>query len=159
MAKERNTYIFDDKEFHSIKELSQYTGINEKTITARLRRGMTTDQACSLKDLRCTYYEDGNDCKSIAQICEEYSKDVGLVRNRLKYGYTIHNALNTPKKISKQGKPIVVNGILYNSIAEAIRKLGLTDKENIIRGRLSRGQKPNEAFSFLSETPINRTIF
>lgn len=146
MARAKNIYFFDNKEFQSIKTLAQYTGINEKTITARLRRGMTIEQACDLKDLRCSYYEDGNVCKSIAQICEEHIKDEALVRNRLKYGYTMYNALNTPKKISRQGKPIVVKGVLYNSIAEAIRKLGLEQKENIIRGRLSRGQKPDEAF-------------
>ena len=41
MARAKNTYVYDNKEFHSIKALAQYTGKNEKTITARLRQGMT----------------------------------------------------------------------------------------------------------------------
>jgi hypothetical protein len=44
-------YILDDKEFYSVKELAIYAGINEKTITARLRRGMSVADACVKKIL------------------------------------------------------------------------------------------------------------
>ena len=71
-----------------------------------------------------------------------------MVRNRLRYGYTLNDALNKPKKISRQGIPIVVYGVLYNSISEACRKLGKEDKENTIRSRLRAGKSPDEAFSF-----------
>ena len=60
----------------------------------------------------------------------------------------MHDALNKPKKVTRQGKAIVVNGILYNSIAEAARKLGLSEKESTIRRRLASGEIPNDAFSF-----------
>ena len=43
---------------------------------------------------------------------------------------------------------IAVNGILYNSISEAIRKLDLEDKESTIRSRLKAGKNPDEAFLF-----------
>ena len=58
------------------------------------------------------------------------------------------DALNKPKKISRQGKAIIVNGILYNSISMACRKLGLEEKENVIRRRLRAGKTADEAFKF-----------
>lgn len=145
---ERNNYEVDGLIFHSIKELSKYSEVHEKTITARLRRGMSPQEACQKTDLRCTYYNDGNEKKSIAKICDEQSKDTELVRNRLKYGFSLKDALNTPKRISRQGKPIIVHGILYNSISEACRKLKRTDKESTIRSRLRVGKTPEDAFSF-----------
>lgn len=141
-------YTLDNKDFNSIKELAAYVGKNEKTITARLRKGMSVEEACNKKDLRCTYITYKNQDKPLCQICEEEEKNIELVRNRLQYGYSLDDALNKPKKISKQGKPIVVYGVLYNSIAMACRKLGLEDKENIIRRRLSAGTTADEAFRF-----------
>ena len=96
----------------------------------------------------CTYFPYKNEDKSLCQICEEEEKSKELVRNRLKYGYSLDDALNKPKKISKQGKPIVVYGVLYNSIAMACRKLDLKDKENTIRSRLRAGKTVDEAFRF-----------
>lgn len=78
----------------------------------------------------------------------ERNRALMLVRNRLKRNYSLNKALNSPKKIAKQGKPIVVNGILYNSIAEAARKLGLSHKEGTIRSRLRAGWSNNDAFNF-----------
>jgi len=146
-----NTYEVDGVEFHSIKELSKHFHVHEKTITARLRKGMTPKEACKKTDLRCRYYTDGGRQKSISEICDEHLKDAELVRNRLKYGYSMKDALNTPKKISRQGKPILVYGVLYNSIAEACRKLKLEDKEGTIRSRLRVGRTPDDAFAFCIE--------
>lgn len=145
----RNTYEADGLVFHSIKELAKYSGVHEKTITARLRGGMTPQEACKKTDLRCRYFCDGGQEKSVVQICDEHIKDPELVRNRLKYGYSMKDALNKPKKISRQGKPIVVHGILYNSISEACRKRKVTEKENTVRSRLRAGKTPEEAFSFV----------
>lgn len=141
-----NLYHYDNREFHSLRQLAEYVGINEKTITARLRRKMSIEEACNKIDLRCTYYLDDGVKKSITQICKEKSKDEVLVRNRLKYGYSLNEALNNPKKISKQGTPIVVNGIFYNSISSAIKQLNMSDKESTIRRRLRAGIIPDIAF-------------
>ena len=144
----KSTYNYHGKEFHSLKELSEYAKINEKTLTSRIRRGMSIDEACTTKDFRCHYFNIDGEEKSITQVCEDQRKDAELVSNRLKYGYSMHDALNKPKKVTRQGKAIVVNGILYNSIAEAARKLGLSEKESTIRRRLASGEIPNDAFSF-----------
>jgi hypothetical protein len=144
----RRVYVYEGREFSSIRKLSEYVNINEKTLTARLRKGMSVEEACQKADLRCSYYVDGGKEKSIAQICREQAKNADLIRNRLKYGYSLNDALNKPKKISKQGIPIVVNGILYNSIASALRGLNLLHKESTVRRRLKLGMKPDEAFQF-----------
>lgn len=148
MPRHNNEYFYDGRTFASLKALSQYTGVHEKTITARLRRGMSVEEACNSKSLRCRYYSDHGEEKSLTQICKEQAKDVDLVKNRLKYGYSLHQALNKPKRISRQGAPIVVKGVLYNSISEATRKLGLEHKECTIRSRLRCGKTPDEAFTF-----------
>lgn len=145
---QKNTYLYEGKEFTSIKALSEYTKIHEKTLTARLRRGMSVEQACVRTDFRCVYYAAGEEKKSLAEICRDNSKNTELVRNRLVYGYDLSKALNTPKKVTRQGRPVVVKGILYNSISDALRKLNLTHKENIVRSRLHRGKNIDEAFCF-----------
>ena len=104
-------YSYDNKNFHSIKDLAKYVNVNEKTLTARLRRGLSIEAACEKSDLRCTYYLDHGKQKSLTQICQEQSKSRELVMNRLKYGYSLHDALNKPKKTSRQGRPIVVHGV------------------------------------------------
>ena len=144
----KNIYVLGEKEFYSIKALASHVNINEKTLTARLRRGMTVEEACRQTDLRCTYHMYADKKMSVAQICRVSSKNEALIRNRLKYGYSMNDALNTPKKISRQGRPIIVKGILYNSTADAIRNLNLQHKEATIKGRLYRGMKPDEAFLF-----------
>lgn len=146
----RNTYYYDGTVFHSIKALAKYAGIHEKTLTARLRRGMSLEDACINTDLRCVYQTDSldNNEKSLAQICRDHEKDFSLVKNRMKYGYSLHDALNNPKKVSKQGMPITIKGITYKSIAEAVRQLNLEDKESTIRSRLRVGTPPDQAFHF-----------
>ena len=100
MAK-KNTYAYKEKDFHSLKELSKYVKINEKTLAARIRRGMSIDEACAAKDFRCHYFNIDGEEKSITQVCEDQAKDAALVSNRMKYGYSIHEALNKPKKVTK----------------------------------------------------------
>lgn len=144
----KNVYHYDGHVFTSLKQLSNYAGINEKTLTARLRRGMSLDDACTKKDLHCSYREFNGEEKSLIDICRDENKDPELVRNRLRYGYTLDEALNRRKKISRQGKPIIIKGVLYNSISEALRRLNLTDKEGVVRSRLQLGWSPDRAFDF-----------
>ena len=139
-------YEYDDKEFASIKALSEYVGIHEKTLTARLRRGMDIADACKKTDFRCTYFTEKGTKKSITEICMNNEKSKDLVFNRLKYGYSMEDALNKPKKVTKQGCPIVVEGILYNSIAAAVRKYNLQSKESTIHRKIREGRNPTEVF-------------
>lgn len=143
----KNIYVYENQEFHSIRELAEYAGLNEKTLTARLRRGLSVEEACNKDSLKNRYFEDGKrGKKSLAQICREQEKDAALVRNRLRYGYSLDDALNRQKKISRQGRPIVVYGIQYDSVSSALRNLGLTDRESAVRRRLKSGMNPDDAF-------------
>lgn len=140
-------YTFDGRSFSSIDSLAAYVGLNTKTLTARLRRGMSVEEACIVTDYRCRYFEEDSVNKSVTQLCKDNQKNRDLVSNRLKYGYSIEKALNSPKKVTKQGEPIVVYGTLYNSLAAAIRKFDLQPKEQRIRRRIKAGQAPNAVFS------------
>lgn len=144
---QKNTYLYDGQEFTSLEKLAEYAKVHVKTLTARLRRGMSIEEACTKVDLRCRYYDE-EEKKYLAEICREESKNAELVRNRLVYGYELSEALNTPKHITRQGRPIIVKGVLYNSVMDAMRRMGLQHKESVIRGRLHRGKSPDEAFRF-----------
>lgn len=140
------SYEYDNKDFSSLKTLSEYVGINEKTLTARIRRGMSLEDACKRTDFRCTYFMEEGQERSIAEICVDNEKNQELVRNRLKYGYSMQDALNKPKQVTKQGRPIVVEGILYNSIAAAIRKYNLQSKTSMIRRKIGQGRSTTQVF-------------
>lgn len=60
----RTGWIFS---LSSIKALAAYTGINEKTLTARLRRGMSMEAACQKQLFNCTYYMDGGIVKTLVE--------------------------------------------------------------------------------------------
>lgn len=140
-------YFLDGKEFSSIKKLSEYTGVNEKTITKRLKRGLTVDEACKQSDLRCNYNIniDGEN-KSLSDICREKKRDYAFISNRLSYGYDISEALSAPKKVTKQGITTVVNGIEFKSRAEAIRAFNLEKYEQRICRKINAGNEINEVF-------------
>ena len=139
-------YQYDNKEFSSLKALARYAGINEKTLTARIRRGMSLEDACRKTDLRCTYFIGDDGEKSVTEICNDNDKGYWLVQNRLKYGYNMKDALNTPKKVTKQGAAVIVEVILYNSLSGAIRKYNQEEKEQKIRRRIKKGRDPTEVF-------------
>ena len=144
----KKIYTYDGHTFTSVKALAEYSGVYEKTLQKRLARGIPIDEACENKDFRCSYHKVDDIEKSLTQICKEQSKDVELVYNRLHRGSSLNVALNKPKEITKQGKPIVVEGVLYNSIAVAVKKYNLSHKESTIRRRLSAGMKPDDVFKF-----------
>lgn len=147
----RKIYEYDGKEFTSVQALAEYVGVNPITLGARLRRGISIAEACDKKDFRCNYNLDGNTYKSVSQICKDHEKNGDLVRNRLKYGYSLNDALNKPKNVTRQGKPIVVDGVLYNSVKAALRAKKLMHKEHTVRRRLKSGMKPDFAFDFDEE--------
>ena len=67
-------YEFDGKEFSSLKVLAEYVGINEKTLTARIRRGMSVEQACQKTDLRCRYCVDQGERNLLQEFAETMKK-------------------------------------------------------------------------------------
>lgn len=141
-------YLYDGKMFTSLKALSKYCGVYEKTISYRIHHGMTLEEACVNKKYSCNYSYDDSKEKSLIDLCKDKKKDIELVQNRLSRGYTIQEALNKPKKVTKQGKSVLVDGTLYNSVSEACRELKLEVKESTIRRRLLKGWNADDAFKF-----------
>lgn len=147
MNRRRAMYEYDGEKFSSIKKLARYVGLNEKTLTKRLQKGMSLDEACNPK-LKGRVYTKVSPEDSISSLCRKKKIDRSLIYNRRRYGYSEKDAFNKPKKISKQGRPMVVNGVLYTSVSLAIRELGLEERESTIRSRLRGGKSPDEAFHF-----------
>lgn len=100
-----------------------YLGRTKQPLQSRIRRGMSIDKACTTKDLRCHYFNIDGEEKSITQVCEDQRKDAELVSNRLKYGYSMHDALNKPKKVTKQGKAIVEMGFYIIQLLKLLESL------------------------------------
>ena len=140
-------YYFDNKEFSSLRKLAKYVGMNEKTLTKRLQRGVPLEEACKPKLMGRVYTKISPE-DSISSLCRKKKIDKHLIYNRRRYGYSEKDAFNKPKKISKQGRPIVVNGVIYASASLAMRELGLEERESTIRSRLRAGKSPDEAFRF-----------
>lgn len=143
----KNKYMLDGRGFSSQRELSVYCGVHEKTIAARLRHGLSLQEACKKEDKRDTYYVMNGERKSLKEICRCCGQDKELVRNRLAYGYSIEEAVSLPKKVSRQGNPLMVNGMWYPSLSAALRNFGLEAHESAIRYHMKRGRNPDDVFA------------
>lgn len=137
-------YEYDEMTFSSIKKLAEYSGLNEKTLTARLRRGITLEEACNpvLKG-RVYLQEVQKGC--ISDMAKQRGIDPHLIYNRRRYNYS-ESELFGEKKITKQGHPVVVGECEYSSLAAAIRKHHLEPYEQRIRRRIRQGQSPDDVF-------------
>lgn len=137
-------YEYEGKTFSSIKKLAEYLGINEKTLTARLRRGMALEEACN-PVLEGRIYLQGAKKGCISDMAKRRGIDPYLVYNRRRYNYS-ETKLFKEKKITKQGRLVVVGECEYSSLAAAIREHHLELYEQRIRRRIKQGQSPDDVF-------------
>lgn len=143
-------YEYDGKTFSSIKKLAEYLGINEKTLTARLQRGMKLEEACN-PILKGRVYLKGVQKGCISDMAKRRGMDPHLIYNRRKYNF-LETELFVEKKITKQGRLVVVGECEYSSLAAAIREHHLEPYEQRIRRRIRQGQSPDDVFGeFLSK--------
>lgn len=137
-------YEYDGRTFSSIKKLAEYSGVNEKTLTARLQRGMTLEEACT-PVLKGRVYLQGVQKGCISDMAKRRGIDPHLIYNRRKYNY-LETKLFEEKKITKQGRLVVVGECEYSSLAAAIREHHLELYEQRIRRRIRQGQSPDDVF-------------
>lgn len=137
-------YKYDGMEFSSLRELAAHAGINEKTLTARLRRGVELEEACN-PVLKGRIYLRGAQKGSISDMAKRRGIDPHLIYNRRKYGYT-ETELFGEKRITKQGRLVAVGECEYASLAAAIRAHHLEPYEQRIRRRIGQGQSPDDVF-------------
>lgn len=128
----RNIEInYNGKTYRSLKQLSRETGINYSTLKHRLnKQNLSIEEAINDPDKRFTFIElNGKKYSSIKELSNQSGIPQDLINNRLQQGKTINEAISLPKKITKQGKHGVYNGIPYKSIAELSRKTGINESK------------------------------
>ncbi len=62
-------------------------------------------------------------------MCNTLNIDESLLNNRLRQGWSIEEAVEANKTITKQGKVVFINGKVYNSIKEASVKLNINESK------------------------------
>ena len=122
---------YNGKKYKSLKQLSRETGINYSTLKHRLfKQNLSVEEAIKNSDKRFTSIElNGKKYSSIKELSDQSGVSQDLINNRLQQGKTINEAISLPKKITKQGKPGIYNGIPYKSIAELSRKTGINESK------------------------------
>lgn len=137
-------YKYEGMEFSSLRKLAAYAGINEKTLTARLRRGVELEEACD-SVLKGRVYLRGAQKGSISDMARRRGIDPHLIYNRRRYGYA-ETELFREKRITKQGRLVAVGECEYASLAAAIRAYHLEQYEQRIRRRIGQGKSPDDVF-------------
>lgn len=132
---------YNGKRYKSLRQLSSETGINYSTLKHRLyKQNLSINEAIENLDERFTSIElNGKKYSSIKELSNQSGIPQDLINNRLRQGKTINEAISLPKKITKQGKPGIYNGIPYKSIAELSRKTGINESK--LRREISKWNK------------------
>ncbi len=86
---------------------------------------------------------DGMYFRSLSALAKHTMVNYDLLKSRLWAGWTLENAVRTPKKI----RPITVQGIFFPSLSAACQHFGM--KNGIVRGRLNVGWSIEEAFEIV----------
>ena len=163
----RKNIIVNGKEFKSITEACKYYNLNYKTVSSRLRKGWSIEEAFGLSEGkhvkgRCTEITvEGKTFKSISEACRYYNLEFNLVNNRLYKGWSIEEAFGL-KYRNDNYKEITVEGKTFKSIAEAAKYYNL--RLDLVHNRLRRGSTIKDAFTKDSNPAIeykylNLTIF
>lgn len=129
----RNIKInYNGIEYNSIAELARKYNLNVVTLRTRLRKGLPIEEAVNKNKFNCTQIEyNGVKFDSIKELCKKLNINQTLLNNRLHQGWNLYDAINKEKNITKQGKTIIINEKIYNSIKEA--SLDLNIEENKLR--------------------------
>lgn len=81
--------------------------------------------------------------QSIKQACQQLGKDYWVVLKRLDLGWTLEQAFDDQSRTPRY--PFEVNGVVYNGIADAVRKLKVPVSARTVRRRIAEGMNPEEA--------------
>lgn len=66
---------------------------------------------------------------SLNDLCKSFNIDKTLLNNRLSQGWKLEDAIEKEKNVTKQGKTIIINNQLFNSIKEANEKLNIQESK------------------------------
>ena len=88
---------------------------------------------------------DGQQFASIKSMCDRYGADRGKVTRRLNQGWTPEQAVGLiiRRKRGSAGKPLVFEGVRYDSLVDAAAGLGLNPK--LVASRVASGYSAEDA--------------
>ena len=143
-------YHIGNKQYSSLKEISDVYKLPVSTVLARLDQGLTLEEAVAAPRWSHTKVAiNDQQFPSIASASRHYGLNPELVRGRLGKGWSIEEALETIKRKKKitnhnnKGKNVTVQGVEYKSIKEAALAHGF--KPRFISNRVKRGLSIEEA--------------
>ena len=144
--------IVDGVKYNSLVELCESYGVNYALFSSRIANGWSVDEALGLeernKSKKGTLVVEGlNGEISLAEFCRDMNVSYSVVRNRIKKGYTLEEAV-TSKKIPK----VKINGVEYKSLSDACGKLKMP--YYVVCMRISNGWTLEEAFNPLGRKNV-----
>ncbi len=162
-----NTKIYKDHKgniYSTQKEMCNAYSINLTTFISRINCGMSLEEALTnnlqkkppLCNKECKDHK-GNIYKSFKNMCEAYDISPAAVRSRLKYKWSLKDALTTPsnKALNNPLRKECFDhlGNKYRSQTEMCKHYGIT--ASTFSGRLKRGYSIEEA---LTAKPWNHKV-
>ena len=139
--------------YKSIRKCACAFGINHETLAHRLKRGLKPEEAVSTNNYNSKSIKiEGETFASIAEASRHYDVDEKLVGHRLRAGFTERQAvgLDNPPPHGKR-KPILVNDMLFETIADAARYYKLDVK--MVWKRLRDGKTVEQALGIEPLSP------
>ena len=112
---------------NSINQISLKHGISPSTVKARMKKGLTLEEAVSLevKNKECIDHL-GNKYKNITDMCNHYNITTDTYYYRIKAGWSIENALLAKKSEKALGITCQDHlGTVYSSKSEMCKKYGI----------------------------------
>lgn len=159
-ASRRGKRIFyNNKEYNSIKELTDDLGLQYNLIKTRLARGKSIEEAITMgegKDYQKIEYN-GKIYESRVALAKEFNIPVGTLEARLRQGKTIETAIKLGHgKKGIYGKRITYNGKEYDSISQLAKAVDIN--YYTLRSRLYLGKTVEEAIAMGTDSTIKTTI-
>lgn len=119
--------------FESQKAALDYFGITKPTVNARLKNGMSIDDAYSTPQRRSGIAKQttvaGKTFPSLRAACKHYGRSEDTVKARIAAGYSPEDALTRSEKYfqdrRQKGFELQVGGNIYRSESEACKALGI----------------------------------
>ncbi|MBO5435953.1 hypothetical protein J6A31_09175 [bacterium] len=134
-----NTTVFDHlgNSFPSENKMCQHYGIKQACYIARLKRGLTQEQALTTptKAKEPMFDHHGNQYETLAKMCEHYGITVKHYHERKSYGWSLEKILTAPLKTTPTTKDHLGN--TFSSKKEMYKHYGIN--ESIAADRKKKG--------------------
>ena len=153
----RNEVVVNGIKFHSLSEACRFYKINASTVTQRIYRGATIDEAFHFEKKKTKDKKKGNQIsykkkkyRSIKELCKKnklekhYSYIIKEMQNGRELSDILKSISNVPKKSDLYR--FVIRGVEYESCLDFCRKNDLVAHYGAMRHDLRKGASPEAAF-------------